>query len=654
MEKCMTLSELWKEILRSESEKESDEGSDAENIVVVRDRVEDASRPDSPGPSAVLPPSPQSPAAADQPPAMSDGSQSPHAKRRARNPESEEGWRGTNDEDEKPHQFPFCPQRTPGVQLDDQRDYSPLDLFQLFFSKEAVEILCQNTNRHVERRRLQGLPTKTWTEVDTDEMFKYLSLVIYLGLLKPAAYRDLWRKHRLHAHPFPSSVMPGYRFEAICAFLHMSDPTEDVVNDQLKGQEGYDALFRLKPLQDQILTACRAYYHPNQNLAIDERMVATRARHSMMQFMKDKPTKWGFKLFVLAESKTGYTCEFSMYQGKSVSPSGNGSGYDAVVNLLRVPFLGTGYRVFVDNFYTSTALFRHLHQIQYGACGTMRENLSCFPKNEVNALPKRASRGDIRWIRRGPLLYVKWKDSRDVCLCSTIHKAYSGQSVQRRLKNPDGTWSGHAVPVPDAVLDYNKYMGGVDLSDALIKYYNVNRKSMRWYMKLFFHFVDIAVVNSHIIHKELALEKGQKPMTQKVFRETLCLQLSDYGKKTTESEGEIARAQSRGMAVPLWKMPASQKMAAAQAWKMPVAQLQEMAVETGPEGCFPVTVVDPTITSVRERATKGRKYCISCHSQKKRNKTIYKCGSCDVPLCIVVDRICFTAWHDLKNHHKAP
>ncbi|KAJ8381070.1 hypothetical protein SKAU_G00018480 [Synaphobranchus kaupii] len=276
---------------------------------------------------------------------------------------------------------------------------------------DVLKLLCDNTNGNAARKHAQGLHTP-WSDVDAEDMLKYLSIILYLGLVKPSAARDLWRL--LHNHPFPCSVMPGYRYEAIGAFLHMSDTTTDAINDQLKGQAGYDGLFRLKPLHDQILTACRAYYHPHRNLAIDERMVASKPRHGMKQYLKDKPTKWGFKLFVLAYSKTGYTCDCSVYQGKALTPSGNGLSFDAVVNLLRVPYLGTGYHVFVDNFYTSTALSWHLHCIHYGACGTIRENRIGFPKTKVNSLPKKAVRGDMRWIRDGPLLYVKWKDTREV------------------------------------------------------------------------------------------------------------------------------------------------------------------------------------------------------------------------------------------------
>jgi hypothetical protein len=64
--------------------------------------------------------------------------------------------------------------------------------------------------------------------------------------------------------------------------------------------------------------------------------------------MKNKPTKWGIKLWVLADSSNGYTIDFNVYIGKSQHevPSQNGLGYDVVMKLVN-PYLGQGTIIYI-------------------------------------------------------------------------------------------------------------------------------------------------------------------------------------------------------------------------------------------------------------------------------------------------------------------
>ncbi len=78
-------------------------------------------------------------------------------------------------------------------------------------------------------------------------------------------------------------------------------------------------------------------------------------------------------------------------------------------------------------------------------------------------------------------------------------------------------------------------MGGVDHSDALIGYYTVLRKTRKWYRALFYHFIDIAVVNAFIIHQRIAVARNQKPKTQREFREALVLELADWNDPATSA-----------------------------------------------------------------------------------------------------------------------
>ncbi len=196
------------------------------------------------------------------------------------------------------------------------------------------------------------------------------------------------------------------RFMAITANLHVSDPEEDAVNDQKKGTEDYDPLQKVRSLLDIIRNTCKSIYHPKQLILVDERMVATKASLSIKQYMKAKPTKWGLKFFVLADVN-GYTVDFRLYTGKTQGASGKGLSFDVVAELVNKDYLGSGYIVYCDNFYTSPLLFRHLNQQGFGACGTYRQGIVGVPTTQENALDRKSKRGSIRWIRDGDLLFVK-------------------------------------------------------------------------------------------------------------------------------------------------------------------------------------------------------------------------------------------------------
>ncbi len=244
--------------------------------------------------------------------------------------------------------------------------------------------------------------------------------------------------------------MTGKKFFSMCAGLHISDPKVDAENDKKRGTPEYDRLCKIKPLYQDIRDACRASFHPAQNISIDERMVASKAKNGLKQYMKNKPTKWGYKLFVLADSLCGYTWDFFIYQGKANLEDSKGISYDSVMILANERLLGSGYKLFVDNFYTSPKLFRDLLlRKKIWACGTVRANRIRHSKTQ-------APRGNIRWFREDKLLFVEWKDKRDVLMCSTFHKAFNGDSIKRNVKGADGVWAPQDFPVPAAVLDYNK------------------------------------------------------------------------------------------------------------------------------------------------------------------------------------------------------
>ncbi|XP_029926608.1 piggyBac transposable element-derived protein 4-like isoform X3 [Myripristis murdjan] len=505
-------------------------------------------------------------------------------------------WKTEADPDVAPEPPRFAPKRSPGVQPPlNIGNPSPIEIFTHFFDVEVLKVLCKHTNMKAERNLEKGKKF-VWTEISPQEMKKYLGMLLYMAVLHLPKVRDFWRKDSIFHLAFPATVMPRDRFLAIYSNLHMSNPSEDAENDRKIGTKDYDPLHRVRPLYDMLRTQCMTVYHPRQHIAVDERMVATKARLSIKQYMKAKPTKWGLKFFVVADVN-GYTIDYRLYTGKSKFASGKGLPFDVVTSLVNKDFLGSGYIVYCDNYYTSPELFRHLSRQGFGACGTYRQGHVGVPSPEENAVDKRSPRGTIRWIRDGDLLFVKWIDTREVSICTNVHPVYTGESVLRWQKTADRGNERVTIPRPTAITEYNKYMGGVDTSDQMLWTNSVHRKTRRWTMTVFQHLLDVAITNSYIIHKEIRKSQQRGYMTRQTFQEQLCAQL---------------------LGVPLNARP----------------------VRTPSQGHFPVPVSDGQGHDRSQRASMGRQRCTLC-----KRSTPWRCGKCGVGLCLQLDRNCFRMYH---------
>lgn len=55
---------------------------------------------------------------------------------------------------------------------------------------------------------------------------------------------------------------------------------------------------------------------------------------------------------------------------------------------------------------------------------------------------------------------------------------------------------------PIDVKEYNNNMGGVDRLDQMTAYYSSPRKTIRWYKKVLFHLLDMAVWNSYFLYRK--------------------------------------------------------------------------------------------------------------------------------------------------------
>ncbi|CAM1326249.1 Uncharacterised protein at_DN0158 [Pycnogonum litorale] len=206
-----------------------------------------------------------------------------------------------------------------------------------------------------------------------------IGIIIFMGLERSLYVRHHWMTSAPYLPNVISKVMNRNRFHAIFAFLHVVDPDQE---------DRQDKLSKVRIFVNKFKSICLNLYYPRRNLSIDERMVKSKHRSGIRQFMKDKPTKFGIKLWVLCDSSNGFTVDFDIYADRRERPSIHGLGYNVVMRLIQM-YQHQGYFLHFDNFYVRD-------ECNILACGTCRDNRKGFPSNFKAKLFKKSVRGDMR------------------------------------------------------------------------------------------------------------------------------------------------------------------------------------------------------------------------------------------------------------------
>lgn len=245
-------------------------------------------------------------------------------------------------------------------------------------------------------------------------------------------------------------------------------------------------------------------YKPQRQLAIDETLIKFKGKVHFRQYLPMKPGRFGIKAFTLAESSTGYLLNGKIYTGKEGNVVERDLGKKAVLCVME-PFLDKGYYVFMDNYYTSVALFEELEERKTLACGTVRSNRSGLPKEICGIQEKKVKQlkqGESLYRQKGNVTCVTWRDRKPVSVLATIPTSDAdGSAIQRSVK-VSGTWEKRDFARPGVIDKYNTYMGGVDLSDQRAVSYARLMRGVVWYYKVFFYMLEVCVSNAHILHSK--------------------------------------------------------------------------------------------------------------------------------------------------------
>ena len=370
------------------------------------------------------------------------------------------------------------------------------EYFELIFPPDMIECLVTETNRYAKQRQeAVGLTDNGWTETHSNEMRAFIGINILMGIHSLPEQDLYWSEDKFLGVPAVQEVMSQNRFRKLSQYLHCNN------NDTAapRGTDDYNPLHKVQLTIDRLQETFSAQYRPRRDLAIDEAMIAFQGRNFMKQYLPAKPTKWGFKSWTLAESKSGYVCDFSIYKGKSKVPLPHGLGYQVVMTLSE-RHQRKYHHLFFDNYFSSVKLLRDLEAAGTYACSTVQANRKGIPESVKK--PGKLTRGQSITEQAGNLIATVWRDKRNVNIIATNCNPSTVKVPRRKGKEIV------QVDCPSAIVNYNQNMGGVDLSDQYRSYYPVGRHSKKFWKALLWYLVNMALVNSYIIYK-LTCEKVQ-------------------------------------------------------------------------------------------------------------------------------------------------
>ena len=157
---------------------------------------------------------------------------------------------------------------------------------------------------------------------------------------------------------------------------------------------------------------------------------------------------------------------------------------------------------------------------------------------------------------------------------------------------------------PHIVEWYNWHVGYVDNSDRMATSYSISPHTLKWTMKLFFHLLDLTVLNSWIL-----LSSCGAKYTHRDFRLLLVRNLIE----------EAGKSQDR----PTPRLVGRPSLAEANVVRLESRHNQHWPAKSP-----------------------SQLHCRPCSSCGPREGTVCKCARCDVGLCWVP---CFTEYHTKVN-----
>jgi Transposase IS4 len=383
------------------------------------------------------------------------------------------------------------------------KNLAPVDLFDLFVDRDILSLIATKTNEYALNKG--GGEHK----ISSDNIRVFFGILILSGYNKVTNFRLYWSNSEDTENKMVKAAMSKNTFLDVKRFFHMGvNPT---VKQVVEGEEpSEDRYKKVRNLSNHLQAKFLEMFVPEQNLSHDEAMIKYFGKNGLKQSLRNKPIRFGFKVWVLA-TVSGYVVSFDLYQGKGVGIHHNenvktvGAAAASVLDLLDLlpeEKANLPYHIYADNFFSSHKLIEVLtaHNIQY--TGTIRQDRvkGKPPLTPVDKFKKK-DRGYYETVVLADKsqIVTRWNDNAAVTLISSCHGDKPLGTAKRWSRKEKKRID---VPQPHVVGQYNRKMIGVDRFDQNTNHLRISIGGKKWYWPVTTWLLDTAMSNAWQLHKK--------------------------------------------------------------------------------------------------------------------------------------------------------
>ena len=287
----------------------------------------------------------------------------------------------------------IVPNSIPKIINISEEERSPKSLFFKIFDDKIIDLLIKTSNNYMKKYIPEKYDIKeenisdikfdhnhnnTYEQIyiklggiDKFIIIKFLIALIFMGLHTLSNYENYWKDDFINKKNLPKIITKN-KFKLICFALHLPVNYDDFneINNNDNEEENENFGNNEEEIDDEIINEndprkkvfyyinsiinnSQKYFILSRDLTIDESMLFFRGRCKMRFYMPHKPSKLGFKIHCLVDSKTDYLYDAIIDPGKNnknfIITNPEYSYTESIVLKLLSKHENKGYRLFFDS-----------------------------------------------------------------------------------------------------------------------------------------------------------------------------------------------------------------------------------------------------------------------------------------------------------------